>query len=167
MSELATQDDTLRETLEAAFTEAEAPAVVDTPLEKTESSRDETGRFASKEAPVEKIDTPKDQADQAAPVVEAEEKEERRAPSSWKKETQAEWNNLPSHVKDDVLRRETDFHKGIEQYKGHAQRAATYDAALAPYAPMLQQMGVAPEAAIGELFKTYTLLHNGTPEELD
>lgn len=164
MSELATQDDTVRGALEAAFSDAADPAetVVETPIESR--ARDDSGRFAAKETPIEVVKEEKPEAAIDAPIAE-EVKEERRPPSSWKKETQAEWATLPQHVQEDVLRREADFHKGIEQYKGHAQRAASYDAAIEPYKPMLQSMGVAPEAAIGELFKTYTLLHNGSQEE--
>jgi hypothetical protein len=166
MSELATQDDTsLRDTLESAFTAAETPAeVVEAPVVegKPVRARDEAGKFAAKEVPEQSAEI---KEDVAPPIEQAKEEPARRPPSSWKKETQAEWEKLPSHVQEDVLRREADFHKGIEQYKGHAQRAASYDAAIEPYKPMLQSMGVAPEAAIGELFKTYTLLHNGSQEE--
>ena len=176
MSELATQDDTLRDTLEAAFSAAETPAeVVEDPVveEKPIRVRDESGKFAAKETPVEKTedkveDKPEVKEEAAVDVPVAEEAKEEpvlRPPSSWKKETQAEWAALPKNVQEDVLRRESDIHKGIAQYKEHAQRAASYDAAIEPYKPMLQSMGVAPEAAIGELFKTYTLLHNGSQEE--
>lgn len=173
MSELATQDDTIRGSLEAAFSDASNDPV-ETKIEP-KRERDDSGRFAAKEvtpevtkeAPVE-ANLEKPLEDKTIDEVKPDEVKEipaRRPPSSWKKETQAEWEKLPSHVQEDVLRREADFHKGIEQYKSHAQRAASYDSAIAPYAPMLQSMGVAPEAAIGELFKTYTLLHNGSQEE--
>lgn len=171
MSELATQDDTLRDTLEAAFSAAEAPAESAPVVEdKPSRTRDESGRFAAKEPEVKeevKEEKPEEVKQEAVDVQTEEVKQEpaRRPPSSWKKETQAEWEKLPAHVQEDVLRRESDFHKGIEQYKTHAQRAASYDAAIEPYKPMLQSLGVAPEAAIGELFKTYTLLHNGSQDE--
>jgi hypothetical protein len=174
MSDLETQSgsDDLRSTLESAFAEAASPETttetvaepaVSAEPEKTEKVRDESGKFAKKEPepvekPVEKqTDTPIEKTEPEAPV--------KRAPSSWKKETQAEWEKLPSHVQEDVLRREADFHKGIEQYKQHAQKAQVYEQAIAPYQRTLQQMGVAPEQAIGALFKADDLLRNSAPHE--
>jgi hypothetical protein len=106
------------------------------------------------------------QVEEVAPEVAPEpEVPAKRPPSSWKKETQAEWEKLPAHVQDDVLRRESDFHRGIEQYKAHAQRAQAYEQALAPYQQTLQELGVPAEQAIGALFKADQLLRTGAPHE--
>jgi hypothetical protein len=168
MSDLETQTD-LRSTLEAAF---EAPAAdmvvaaaVDAPdatvADKPIVARDESGKFASKApadtvAPVTPAETPA--VDVVAPVV-------KKAPSSWKKETQAEWDKLPAHVQDDVLRREGDFHKGIETYKQAATRAQAYEAAIQPFQATIQKLGVAPEVAITALFKADDILRNSAPQE--
>jgi len=174
MSDLETQSggDDLRSSLESAFAEAAetttieaAPEAtteaVETPTERAERVRDESGRFAKKDepAPVNEV------AEVAAEVPEIPEVPAKRAPSSWKNETKAEWDKLPPHVQDDVLRREADFHRGIEQYKSHAQRAQVYEQAIAPYQSTLQQLGVAPEVAIGALFKADALLRNSAPHE--
>ena len=170
MSDLETQDgaDDLRSVLEGAFEAAEAPATDAVEPDEGSAServRDEHGRFAKK-------DEPEPEATEApAEVVEevAEEKPpevpQKRPPSSWKKDAQAAWETLPEHVKDDVLRRETDFHRGIEQYKVHAQRALAYEQALAPYQDTLKALNVAPEVAIGALFKADSILRNGLPHE--
>jgi len=174
MTDLETQSggDDLRSALESAFADAaepttteaahEAPSeAVETPTERADRVRDESGRFAKKDdpAPVEQV------AEVPAEVAEIPEVPVKRPPSSWKKETQAEWEKLPSHVQDDVLRREADFHRGIEQYKQHAQRAQVYEQVLAPYQQTIQQLGVTPEAAIGSLFKADQLLRNSAPHE--
>jgi hypothetical protein len=163
MSDLETQSDDLRTSLESAFAEAEKPVetvketVSETPVEpvetKADRARDESGKFAK----VEAKEPPQDAVIPDVPV--------KRAPSSWKKETQAEWEKLPAHVQDDVLRRESDFHKGIETYKQAAARAQAYDQVIAPYQQTLQKMGVAPEAAIGALFKADHILRNSAPHE--
>jgi hypothetical protein len=167
MSDLETQTggDDLRSSLESAFEAAETtPEVVE---ESTpERVRDESGRFASKQEPVEEAAEPvAEEAKETPPEAETPPAPVKRPPSSWKKETQAEWEKLPDHVQDDVLRREADFHRGIEQYKSHAQRAQAYDNAIAPYQQTLQQMGVAPEVAIGELFRADHLLRHSAPHE--
>ena len=163
MSDLETQSggDDLRSSLESAFAEAAEPETVEAPIEEGRS-RDDSGRFAAKEAPAE---VPEPLPDTLPAVAEVPEVPAKRAPSSWKKETQAEWDKLPGHVQDDVLRRESDFHKGIEGYKQSAQRAQAYDNAIAPYQQTLQNLGVSPEAAIGELFKADHLLRNSAPHE--
>lgn len=169
MSDLETQTDDLRGSLESAFdtaTEPVAPVIekpINAPAETpvVEKTRDESGKFAkAKElpdipvvdtAPI-KLETPVD-----APV--------KRAPSSWKKETQAEWDKLPPHVQDDVLRREGDFHKGIEAYKQAAQRAQAFDQVIAPYQETLKKLSTAPEVAIGAFFRADDILRNGAPHE--
>lgn len=166
MSDLETQTggDDLRSSLESAFEAAETP--VETVEESTpERVRDDSGRFAKKEEPQEEVVEQVVEAKEAPIEPETPPEPAKRPPSSWKKETQAEWEKLPSHVQDDVLRREADFHRGIEQYKQHAQRAQVYEQAIAPYQQTLQQLGVAPEIAIGELFKADHLLRTSAPHE--
>jgi len=171
MSDLETQSggDDLRSSLESAFEAAESkPETVEPSPDR---ARDEAGRFAKKDEVVsEVVSEPTEVATEPTEVVEAAEEKApevpaKRPPSSWKKETQAEWEKLPAHVQDDVLRREADFHRGIEEYKSHAQRARAYEQAMAPYQATLQQLGVAPEQAIGELFKADHLLRHSAPHE--
>jgi len=170
MSDLETQSggDDLRSTLESAFAEAAEPTTtestetVETPSEGTDRVRDESGRFAKKDDPTPETENVAEVVSEEVPAPEVPVK---RPPSSWKKETQAEWDKLAPHVQDDVLRREADFHRGIEQYKTHAQRAQAYDQAIAPYQQTLQSLGVAPEVAIGELFKADHLLRTSAPHE--
>lgn len=169
MSDLETQGggDDLRSVLENAF---EAAETITDEIDSGESSaservRDESGRFAKKTEP----EPPKEEPQEAPSEPVAEEKPaevpQKRPPSSWKKETQAEWDKLPPHVQEDVLRREADFHRGIEQYKAYAQRAQAYEQALAPYQQTLQELGVPAEQAIGALFKADQILRTSAPHE--
>lgn len=169
MSGLETQGggDDLRSALESAFDAAETPEPQEQEVVEqstTERARDESGRFAKKTEP-EKVEPEKVEPTEVVAEEKPPEVPVKRPPSSWKKETQAEWEKLPPHVQDDVLRREADFHRGIEQYKAYAQRAQAYEAAIAPYQQTLQQYGVAPEQAIAALFKADSLLRNGAPHE--
>lgn len=170
MSDLETQDgaDDLRSVLEGAFEAAEAPVTDEVEPEESspgERVRDEHGRFAKKEEPAPEVT----EEPVAEAPTEVEEKPpevpQKRPPSSWKKDAQAAWDTLPEHVKDDVLRRETDFHRGIEQYKVYAHKAQAYEQALAPYQDTLKALNVAPEVAIGALFKADSILRHGLPHE--
>ena len=113
-------DDTIRETLRSLKSQGIEPeATPEAPEEAAQRIRDEQGKFKAKEeAPVV----------QEAQVTEPE----IAPPNTWKKDVAAKWNALPPEVRAEVARREADFHKGIEQYRGAAQFAAAMDKAIQP-----------------------------------
>lgn len=157
----------LREALESAFNEPEtvieAPAEIpqqddisaEVEQEKAQRARDEAGRFAK----TEKAETP---------VEPAQEAPQRKAPSSWKPAAQEAFLKAdrgealtPEEIKlltAEAERRESDFHKGVSEFKSHSERAKAYDQAFAPYRQHLQTLGVDEPTAISKLMKAdYTL----------
>lgn len=153
----------LRASLEAAFEEPKkeiAASEADVPNETADKPRDEQGKFKAAEVQTEPkaVEQP---ATTDAPVVEAT--PERRAPSSWKPDAQAAFNALPAHIQDEVLRRETDYHKGIEGYKAHAQAAQAFERAVQPYMQTIQQLGVDAPTAVGQLLKADHTLRYADP----
>jgi gas vesicle protein len=164
--------DSLREALESAF-EADAnpeiPAVTPEPETASETptearARDEQGKFAPKEQ----------EAREAAPTPEpAEPKPERRAPSSWKPAAQEAFLKAdrgepltPEEVRiltAEAERRESDFHKGVESFKTHAQKARAYEQAIAPYQQTLNQLGVDAPTAISKLLQADHTLRYADP----
>ncbi|MDO9131975.1 hypothetical protein [Hydrogenophaga sp.] len=162
--ELATQStqqdepQDLRSVLESAMDKQTEPTPDPGSVEdKPTRSRDEAGRF-----------TPAELAQQAADKAAAVDQpalEAKRAPSSWKKDAAAEFDKLPPHVQDEVLRRETDFHKGIEGFKQHADLGRSMERALQPYMQTIQQLGVAPDQAVGALLKADAMLRNPDPAQ--
>lgn len=161
--ELATQDTSqepqdLRSVLESAMDKQTEPTTDPAPVEeKPTRARDEAGRF-----------TPAELAQQAADKAAAVEQpapEAKRAPSSWKKDAAAEFDKLPPHVQDEVLRRETDFHKGIEGFKQHADLGRSMERALQPYMQTIQQLGVPPDQAVGALLRADAMLRNPDPAQ--
>lgn len=146
----------LRTALEGAFEAAETP---ETPVEKPEQTRDESGKFAK----AEQAEPVKTEAAEPAEVVEPEVPAEPvlKAPSSWKPDAQAAFNDLPPNVKQEVLRRESDYHKGIENYKTHAHAAQSYEKVVQPYMDTIKRMGVdAPTAIAGLLQADHTLRYS-------
>lgn len=163
----------LRSALESAFEDKtdEVPqteTVVNTPEPVTQEkpletsaeqrARDEAGRFAAKEtAPVTPPDEPK-------PI---------KAPSSWKPAAQEAYLKAergealtPEEVRiltNEANRRESDFHRGVEEFKTHAQKARAYEAVIAPYQQTFQQLGVDAPTAIGALLKADHTLRYGDP----
>lgn len=149
----------LRSVLESAIDQQEAPQVE--AEEKPARARDEAGRFTAAElaqqAAAKEAEKPVEQVPTEQPA--------KKAPSSWKKEAAAEFDKLPPHVQDEVLRRETDFHKGIEGFKSHADLGRTIERTLQPYMQTIQQLGVTPDVAISSLLKADAGLRYGTPEQ--
>jgi hypothetical protein len=157
----------LREALESAFaadkeqTEAVAPETtteaVQAAPEAPERARDEQGKFAAREEP----------------QVPEELKPERRAPSSWKPDAQAAFLKAdrgeqltPEEIRiltAEAEKRENDYHKGIEGFKTHAQKARQFEQAIAPYQQTLQQLGVDAPTAISKLLQADHTLRYSDP----
>lgn len=147
----------------ANITQGDEPAAepAETETQPERVARDESGRFKANEIKTEEAPAEATEAPAEAPIEQAD----KRAPSSWRKEAQAEFAKLPSLVKDEILRREDSIHKGIEQYKGAAQRGQAYDEVVQPYTPLLQQLGVQPQEAIRALLSAESQLRNGSPAQ--
>jgi hypothetical protein len=83
-------------------------------------------------------------------------------PKSWKKELAPKYETLDPDIQAEIYRREDDVFKGIEQYKSKAQMAQEFEAAIQPYAPTLQSLGVSPIAAVKALMQADHTLRHGT-----
>lgn len=159
--DLATQEtqqepQDLRSVLESAIDKTEAPEAPETPAEAR--ARDEAGRFAPNAAkPAETTTQPAEVKPEPLP--------EKRPPSSWKKDAAAEFDKLPAHVQDEILRRETDFHRGIEGFKTHADLGKSMERAIQPYLPTIQALGVTPDQAAARLFQADHILRNSAPDQ--
>jgi len=85
-------------------------------------------------------------------------------PATWRKEASAIWSQLPSEVKQEILKRESDIFKGIESYKAEATFAKGVRHVLAPYEQIMQQSGVNPLQHISGLLQAHHLMATGTPQ---
>lgn len=123
---------------------------------KADKPRDEAGKFAK---------TEQKEPDSTPPSTE---QPPRKAPSSWKPDAQTAWLKAdrgealtPAEVKLLALeaeRRESDFHKGVSEFKTHSERARQYDNIVAPYQATLKQLGIDAPTAISKLLQAdYTL----------
>lgn len=83
----------------------------------------------------------------------------------WKKAALAEWEKLPELARKEIERREADFHKGIEQYKGGALQAQEWDRTVQPYMATIQSFGVTPQVAVNELLKADHMLRYSQPQQ--
>lgn len=91
--------------------------------------------------------------------------EDDTAPSSWKREIAQKWGGLPKEVKDEIQRRESDYHKGIEQYKQYAGIGREIERVVSPHMQTIQALGVHPVQAIETLLTADQKLRYGSAEE--
>lgn len=164
----------LTEALASAFDTAQADTgttqtevTTESTTPETGRARDEAGRFAKIEAkaPV--------QAEPTQPTQEQVQEFKSRAPSSWKKDVVALWDKADrgepltaqeiKAIQDEALRREGDFHKGIENWRSNAERAKQFDQVVAPYQQTFQKLGIDAQTAVGELLKADHTLRNAPP----
>lgn len=159
-----------RTALEEAFAAAEESQAeqVATPEPEQESApvadRDEKGRFAAKVTESPEV-TEAPAVEEPAPV--------RKAPSSWKPAAQEAFLKADrgealtaEEIKlltAEAERRESDFHKGLSDFKSHSERAKQYDAAIAPFQQHLQRLGVDAPTAIQALMKADVTLRTSDP----
>lgn len=62
-------------------------------------------------------------------------------PKTWKPEAAAEWEKIPPVVQQEILRRESDIFRGIEQYKVAANFGTTVNQIISPYAESIRSRG--------------------------
>ena len=144
-------------------------------------ARDDKGRFA------EKKDEPaaKAKAAPAAPVAApvaaapalptAPAKPAPQRPSSWKKDYWPHWDKLTSGgalspqeasaLAEYMGQRESDFQHGVSTYKREWETARPVMEAIAPYLPLLQQHGIAPQAWVSNLGAAHRELALGAPQQ--
>jgi len=154
---------TLRDTLEAAADAVEQQQGLDveqveqvtqeseTAEQREARLRDERGRFVAQQATTEAGQ----QVDKQRP----------QRPSSWKKDYWEHWDKLDPNLAEYIAQREREYQTGVSTYKSEADRAKALDNAIAPYAPLLQANGLAPEQWVSQLGQLHYTLAAGTPQQ--
>lgn len=165
-----TMEDTIRDTFRKLQPGAKAEIDPASAKPVVERARDPlTGKF---------IETPEEKAAAVAaaakPLIDPAAKVEapkapgdprlEKAPTSWRGPAQAKWAAVDPEIRAEVLKREDDMHKGLQQYKGKADTFDVLDAEIRPYEALIRAAGTNPQTAIRDFFNTAYLLKTGTPE---
>jgi hypothetical protein len=89
-------------------------------------------------------------------------------PSTWKKEYVQIWDKMEAGQqisKEDFTKfaeyanqRESEYKKGVSTYKAEADRARSYEEAIAPFIPELQSQNISPAAWINNLGRAHMVL---------
>jgi hypothetical protein len=162
-----------RDLLEAAL-EAAEEGTLEAPIEKDieVAEKDDISEESIKTeiSPQDNEETAQD----AEPIEfegKDEEKEEKvTRPSTWKKEYVTIWDKMEAGEqisKEDFTKfaeyanqRESEYKKGVSTYKAEADRAKSYENAIAPYAQDLQRRGIQPTQYIENLVRAEQILSN-------
>ncbi len=160
----------IKDTLRAEFDKQKREPSPARQAAAKERSRDDLKRFApetgTKDVPVTSsapVEQPAKGAPEASPSPGQQATSEpaktpqapAAAPASLSKETRAIWESLPEVARNDIIKREADTQRGVEQLKSRYQ---PIDEALAPYRPLLQQAGKSDGDAIRQLFAWHQAL---------
>lgn len=152
---------TLRDDVTAAFDAAEAasPEVVEAPS----VPRDEAGRFAPKEQPDSTVEPGEKTAAPLSSTPTAV--ENRKAPSTWKKDYHEQFFGLDPKLADYILERESQYANGVSTYKGEVDRYKPMFDAVQPFMEDLQKHNLSPEMWIKNLGTAHQMLVRGSPEQ--
>ena len=173
-----------REILEAAMDAAEE-GTLEAPIEKdievaekdnisdesakekvSEPDYEETAEISTKSELTKSYEDAEKAAEDVKPVS---------RPSTWKKEYVTIWDKMEKGEqisKDDFTKfaeyanqRESEYKKGVSTYKAEADRAKSYENAIAPFADNLQRRGIQPTQYIENLVRAEQILSNAPYEQ--
>jgi len=165
-----------REQLMAAM-EAAEEGNLEAPVEKEiavvqddiaeESAKAKTGE-EGREEPTEVSEEPEFEATHEEAQEAAEDVKPVTRPSTWKKEYVQIWDKMEKGEqisKEDFTKfaeyanqRESEYKKGVSTYKAEADRARSYEEAIAPFVPELQAQNISPAAWINNLGRAHMVL---------
>ena len=164
-TEIAT-DDSIRDSISSAITEVESTEEV-----APARARDASGKFAKAEGvtpdgviadarPAEPI-----LSTEPAPVETAEpEIEQIKAPQSWTKEAKEQFASFDPLVQKELIKRETDYSKGIQRHAEGAKWAEETRPIFEQWQPYLKQLGTTPHQAFKALIQAEYTLRHGSPQ---
>ena len=167
------------------MSELDRRALLEQAMESADEEPMETEAVSSEDIPEESPEVevshedreePAEDISAAEPTESDEEPQEKLTrPSTWKKEYVSIWDKMEKGEqisKDDFTKfaeyanqRESEYKKGVSTYKAEADRAKSYENAIAPYASDLQRRGIQPTQYIENLVRAEQILSNAPYEQ--
>jgi hypothetical protein len=87
------------------------------------------------------------------------------APKAWRPAVREHWGKLPSDVREEITRRETEITQFIGQHGGAIQHKRQFDEVVQPYLPLIAAQQSTPIKAVANLMNTAARLMMGTPQQ--
>jgi hypothetical protein len=129
------------------------------------AERDEHGRFKAKgpgDEPAEPVDNPDQPVDNLQAGV-RDDSPLARPPASWKPVAQQAWGSLPENVREEVMRREYDVQRFMQESAPVRKMGEQLIQAAEPYRALIAAEGVDPVTAAANMFQTAAVLKTGSP----
>jgi len=134
--------------------------------EVSEEDREEPAEISAESESEESHEEAQEAAEESKPIT---------RPSTWKKEYVQIWDKMEAGEqisKEDFVKfaeyanqRESEYKRGVGTYKAEADRARSYEEAVAPFAPDLQRRGIDPAQYIQNLARADQILTNAPYEQ--
>lgn len=134
-------------------------------LTTPERVRGPDGKFARTEPVAAPDDTAGGTEAQEIAAPPAEPKPWEAAPNTWKKEVAQLYGTLPEPVRQEIHRREEDFHKGIAQYRDAAAFGNSIFEDISPHFDAMRQLGGTPKEVVRDVMNAWRQLATGNPEQ--
>jgi hypothetical protein len=149
----------------------ETVAVPDAPVGETEQERadrvrDEKGRFAKKvETPAgtESVEAQPAKVEEVAVAPPVEAPPPVKPPQSWRATQRELFGTLPPEVQQEVLRRETEITRALQESSEARQAAQWFKETTTPYEQLFRAEGVDAKRAVQNLLQTSAALQTGAP----
>jgi len=170
----------LEAAMESALEEPEENVIEQEPVEAEEIEVEPVAKESS-EAEVSEADNEESaKVLEAVELADADEAQEEEAkpvtrPSTWKKEYVQIWDKMEKGEqisKEDFTKfaeyanqRESEYKKGVSTYKAEADRARSYEEAIAPFVSELQAQNISPAAWINNLGRAHMILSKAPMNE--
>lgn len=85
-------------------------------------------------------------------------------PNTWRKELGEAWKTLPEPVRQEIHKREQDFHNGVKQYRDAAGFGQTIATEMLPYREIMQKANVTPQVIVRDIMGALNTMATGSAE---
>ena len=85
-------------------------------------------------------------------------------PGSWTAEAKEMWKDVPARIRQEVMKRENESLRGVQQMQQRAQFGDRMNQVVTPYMPIIQAEGSTPEQTVNQMLNTAYQLRNGSPQ---
>ncbi len=136
--------------------------------QETESEEEDSGEEESEDteedSSEEITDSDEGEDEPLEEAAQAPQLDQNRPPSTWRATAKSKWAGLDPDIQAEVLKREEDSLRGLDQYREKANRVDRIDSVLKPYEPIMRSKGLQTDQAIAGLMNTYYQLETSTPD---
>lgn len=87
------------------------------------------------------------------------------APKTWTKEALEKWAAVDPVVQQEILKREEDMFRGLEEYKGRAEVGDAYTKVVEPFKPVLEKLQINPVDLFGNFAANHYTLSFGNEQQ--